>query len=215
MTLLEVCVDSEAAAELASEVAQRLEYCSRLDLGGLTPDPGELRQVVENSGVLVHAMIRPRGGNFVHDDLELTCMERSIDSALDAGAHGLVMGVLDREGCIDVPAMRRLIKRSRGVPVTFHRAFDEIDSPLPALEVLVDLGVKRLLTTGGPPTAWEGREQLARLVQAARDRLVVMPGGGVRLDHVHQLIAATGAREVHSSVALDLQANSSRDEESS
>jgi copper homeostasis protein len=203
--LLEVCVEGvDAAVAAAAAGADRRELCARLDLGGTTPAPTELAGVLERVTVPVHAMVRPRGGDFVYTGEELARMRRELRELLAVGAHGLVLGVLESGGAIERGAMSSLLELAEGLPVTFHRAFDGIPEPRAALETLIELGVTRLLTSGGPARAWEGRAQLRELVEAAGERLLVMPGGGVRQDHVLPLLELTGAREVHSSVVLKL-----------
>jgi len=203
--LLEVCVDSVQAARAAAAAgADRIEYCARLDLGGTTPVLQELERVLELLELPVFAMVRPRGGDFVHDEPELRAMTEDLKAVRALGVHGVVLGVLGPDGRIDRESLRRLRQEAGDLPLTFHRAFDELERPLEGLETLLELGVDRLLTTGGPPTAWEGREMLQELVRAAGEELVVMPGGGVRQDHVHALLEHTGAREVHSSQVLRL-----------
>jgi len=205
VTLLEVCVDTvEAAVEACSRGAGRLEYCSQLELDGLTPVEAELHAVVEGVEVPVFAMVRPRAGSFVMGSEEVAAMAAQISMVRDAGAQGVVLGVLTEAGAIDESALKVLLAAAGELPVTFHRAFDGIPNPLRALDVLIRHGVTRLLTAGDGLTAWEGRELLRRLVAHAGDSLIVMPGGGVRMNHVHQLIEITGASEVHSSQVLRL-----------
>lgn len=208
MTLLEVCVETATAAvDAAARGADRIELCSRLDLDGLTPERAEQEAAVARCPVPVHAMIRPRGGDFVHGDDELDGMEREIASAREVGVAGLVFGVLTSSGAIDRPALERLMAASEGVPVTFHRAFDRVPEhgdARSALDTLMELGVRRVLTSGGAPTAWEGREALREWIEHTSGELIVLPGGGIRQPHVHELIAFTGATEVHSSVVLEL-----------
>ncbi len=199
--LLEVCTeDAASAARAVAAGAGRIELCARLDLDGLTPAPDELRRTLEAVEVPVHAMVRPRAGDFVARPGELDPLLRDLEACLEAGAHGLVLGLLTPERRLDLPALERLLAAAGEVPVTFHRAFDRVAEPDRALGELVDLGVARLLTTGGPSTAWEGRAALRELVERAAGRLVVMPGGGVRADHADELAALTGARELHGSV---------------
>lgn len=207
MTLLEVCVDSlEAAFEASARGAERLEFCAQLELGGVTPREEDLRRVVEGLEVPVVAMVRPRAGDFVMSGTEVGRMLSEIDMARRAGAAGVVLGVLTSSGSIDESALQSLVERAGVMPVTFHRAFDGIASPLEALDTLIRHGVARLLTSGDGASAWEGRELLRKLVAHAGDSLVVMPGGGVRTNHVRELIEFTGAKEVHSSQVVDLQA---------
>ncbi|MFT7486449.1 MAG: copper homeostasis protein [Candidatus Paceibacteria bacterium] len=206
MTRLEVCIDSvPAALDAAARGADRLEYCARLDQDGLTPDTTELRAVLDAVSIPVFAMVRPRPGNFVLQAGELEQMERDLDRVLDAGAQGIVLGALTERGTIDCTALERLLRAAGSTPVTFHRAFDGIAEPVESLEVLIELGVHRLLTSADGASAWEGRDLLAQLVKRAGDRCIVMPGGGVRQEHVAELILRTGATEVHSSKVLQLQ----------
>lgn len=193
-----------AAIEAWNAGVERIEYCARLDQDGLTPDLDELREVAAHVDIPVFAMVRPRPGHFVPEAGEVEVMLRTIEALRGAGAAGLVLGVLTPAGAIDEPNLKRLVQAADDLPVTFHRAFDRIERPLEALEVLVEAGVSRLLTSGDADRAWDGRDLLRQLVQAAGDRLVVMPGGGVRSDHARELLAKTGAREIHSSVMLEL-----------
>lgn len=196
--LFESCVDSlDAALASAAGGADRIELCARLDLGGTTPDPALTARCAAALAIPVFAMIRPRGGPFVHDAPELAAMAQEIRRAAAAGADGVVFGVLGADGTVDVEAMRRLIDVARPLPVTCHRAIDAAREPLEALEALLGLGVDRVLTSGGAATAAEGAATIARLVARAGDALTVMAGGGVRAGNVAALVARTGVREVH------------------
>ncbi|MCL4156674.1 UNVERIFIED_CONTAM: hypothetical protein GTU68_031204, partial [Idotea baltica] len=203
--LREICVDRVSAAlDAWSGGVDRIEYCARLDQDGLTPDLDELREVTSRVKIPVFAMVRPRPGDFVHTSAEVDEMLASIDQVRAAGAHGIVLGVLEPAGAVNESALTRLVQAAAELPVTFHRAFDRLANPTESLEVLITAGVKRLLTSGDAASAWEGRELLRELVLQAGNRLIVMPGGGVRSDHARELMAFTGAREIHSSVLLDL-----------
>jgi copper homeostasis protein len=205
VTLREICVDHVSAAiEAWSGGVDRIEYCARLDQDGLTPDLDELREVTDRVSIPVFAMVRPRPGNFVPAPTEIDEMLSTIDAVRDAGAAGIVLGVLTSAGAVDASNLTRLVQAANDLPVTFHRAFDNIANPHESLELLIEAGVQRLLTSGAGASAWEGRELLRELILRAGDRLVVMPGGGVRTDHVRELMAFTGAREIHSSTLLDL-----------
>jgi copper homeostasis protein len=201
--LLEVCVESVPGAEAAEAGgAGRLELCSRLDVGGLTPDAALRTTVLSVTSLPVHVMIRPRAGGFVYDDAEFAAMLGQIAEAKAAGAAGLVFGVLDRDGAVDAPRLAALVAAARPASVTFHRAFDEVADPDAALEALVAADVDRVLTSGGAPTAVEGADALRRLVDRAAGRLVVMAGGGVRAHNAAGLLAATGVPELHSSTVF-------------
>lgn len=203
MALLEVCVDSLAGLEAArSAGAQRIELCSRLDLGGLSPTEELLETARARPGLPLFALVRPRAGDFVYSAGELAAMGAEIE-ARKARVDGFVLGVLTSARSIDRDAMLELLRAARPRPVTFHRAFDLVPDPLAELETLIELGIERVLTSAGAATAFDGRARLAELVRAARGRIVVMPGGGVRSAHAAELVRVTGARELHGSVPFD------------
>lgn len=199
--IVESCVDSLDAA-VASEAggAARLELCARLDVGGTTPDPTLVAAVVAAVRIPVVAMVRPRGGDFVYDPVELSAMVRDIGRLRDAGAHGIVTGVLTADGAINTPLMHVLVRMAGRLPVTCHKAFDEVRDLDAALDALIGLGVTRVLTSGGAATAAEGADALARLVQRAAGRVAIIAGGTVRASNVGALVDATGVAEVHARV---------------
>jgi copper homeostasis protein len=147
--------------------------------------------------VPVFAIIRPRGGDFVYDAGEVASMVAAIAEATAAGARGVVFGALRRDGTVDRDTMRRLLDAARPLPVTCHKAIDEARDLLEAVEALLDLGVDRVLTSGGAPTALAGAATLARMVARAGDEMVVMAGGGIRAGNVAEVVGRTGVREVH------------------
>lgn len=196
--LVEACVDSvEAACQAEVEGAGRLELCRNLDEGGATPDPSTVEQVREMVGLPLHLMIRPRGGNFLYSADELAQMLREIEAARRIGADGVVLGVLARDGQIDFEHLHRLVDAARPLAVTFHRAFDAARDPGEALDVLVELGVDRVLTSGQAPTADLGIPVLAELVTESAGRVIVMAGGGVRANNALLIVEETGVREIH------------------
>lgn len=198
--LLEVCVDSAAGAVAAAEGgAHRVELCSALFEGGVTPSAGLIAATVAAAPIDVHVLIRPRGGDFIYDRYEVDAMLRDIDVAVEAGARGVVLGALTPDGDVDAPLCERLVAAAAGRSVTFHRAFDMARRPLDALEAVVALGVDRLLTSGQEASALEGAPLIADLVRAAGDRLAVMPGGGITERNVARVVGLTGAGEVHCS----------------
>jgi copper homeostasis protein len=160
----------------------------------------------EAVSIPVFVMIRPRGGGFVYSEAERDVMRRDVVVARELGADGVVIGGLRRDGTIDVALVRLLIDAARGLPVTFHRAFDLTPDLAASLESLAESGVLRILTSGAAPTAAEGVSVLAALVRQAGSRLVVLAGGGVREENVRRLVAVSGVREVH--VRLTRVANS-------
>jgi copper homeostasis protein len=196
--LLEAVVETAAAARAAARAgASRLELCVDLASGGTTPPPDLTQAVVAAAGVPVFVMIRPRPGTFVYSARELAEMARQIDEALAGGAAGLVLGVLQADGRVDVPRTRDLIARAAGTPVTFHRAFDATPDLESALDDLIAAGAARVLTSGGAPSAFDAIPRLAALVRRAGDRIVVLAGGGVRSHNVAAIVAGTGVAEVH------------------
>jgi len=190
--LIEAAVESLDAALAAVEGgAHRLELCTDLAHGGTTPD---LNLLKAHLPIPVFVLVRPRAGDFVYTDAEHGTMLEQIVQARSAGAHGIVTGdlILNRT--------RDLIAAARPLPVTFHRAFDVFPDRSEALERLIELGVERVLTSGGAPSAPEGAEEIRRLVVQAKGRIEIMPGGGINPNNVARLVQQTGVREVHFSV---------------
>ena len=198
MTVVEICVDDVRGARLAEAAgADRIELCSGLAEGGLTPSVGLVRRVLaETSGIGVNVILRPRGGDFVYppDEAEVVCADAA---ELRRSEVGLVFGALTPAGEVDVAVVRRVREANPDTNLTFHRAFDATVDLGRSLDLLVDLGVDRVLTSGGRATAVAGAEVLGALVRQAAGRIVVMAGGGVRADNVADLVARTGVAEVH------------------
>lgn len=200
--LVEIVVEGLAGARIAAAAgADRLELVSALGEGGLSPGPGTLTQVVAGSALPVMVMARPRGGDFCYDDDEFAALCQDAVAAVRAGAAGVVAGVLRPDGTVDRDRTRLLVQAVAPTPLTFHRAFDLTPDPERALADLVAAGVARVLTSGQAASAPAGAACIARLVQRAEDRIVVMAGGGVRADNVRALVDATGVREVHLSAS--------------
>lgn len=196
--LIEVCANSVASA-LAAQAggAARVELCSALAEGGITPSAAAIELTREQLQIGVHVLIRPRGGDFCYDDTEFRVMLRDIARCKQIGVDGVVIGVLNPEGTIDVPRTRELIAAARPMSVTCHRAFDMTADAFHSLDDILALGVERLLTSGQRGNAVAGKELIAELVHRAGNRLLVMPGAGVNENNIRELISATGAREFH------------------
>lgn len=204
MTVVEACVGSlEESVAAEQGGAGRLELCHDLSVGGITPATALLDAVKERIRIPVSVMIRPRGGSFVHSADEISRMLDDIDLARMHGADMLVFGVLTEDGAVDVVRTGRLVERAGPTPVTFHKAFDQIDDQMTALEALIDVGVARVLTSGGAATAIGGVDRLAALVERAAGRIGVMAGGKVRADSARELVARAGVAEVHARCELD------------
>jgi len=196
---IEAAVESvESAVAAEGEGAGRIELCANLGVGGTTPTADLIAAVLEKTQLPVFVMIRPRGGSFVYSTAEIAEMTRDIERARTMGIGGLVTGVLEPDGGVDVDRTRSLVESAAGLPVTFHRAFDRVRNLPDALEQLVEIGVTRVLTSGGAPTAVDGASAIAALVAQARGRIVILAGGGVREHNVRDIVAQTGVGEVHS-----------------
>jgi len=195
---VEVCVESVAGLEAAARAgAQRVELCCGLSEGGLTPGLALSEAALAARRLPVIVLVRPRAGDFLYSASEFDVLVREVELARAAGAAGVALGVLTRDGGLDEERLARLVQRAGPLAVTFHRAFDQLADPLGALERLRALGVARILTAGGAARARDGARQLAELVSAAGDGLEVVAAGGVRADHVRALVQASGVRAVH------------------
>jgi copper homeostasis protein len=208
--VVEVAVDSLDAAEMAWSLgADRIELCQALELGGLSPSRGLIEVVAAKALGPVFVMIRPRPGDFVVGPNDLAVMMSDVAAAKAAGCSGIVTGALSPTREIDAEAVERLVTAAGGLPVTFHRAFDLCAEPARALDRLVELGVKRILTAGDGATAFEGRQRIAMLAGRAGTAMTVIAGGGVTGDHVVELVTTTGVREVHLSGSFQVRADRS------
>ena len=205
--LVEVCVDSVASA-LAAERggAQRIELCSDLLEGGVTPSLGLLSVVRSKVSIGVHPIIRPRPGDFYYSDAEFEIMRRDVELAKSEGADGVVLGILKTNGAVDVERTRRLVELSRPLSVTFHRAFDVSANLLEAFEDVCKTGADRLLTSGGEQECLQGVETVARLVQASNGRIMVMAGGRIGIKNAVTIVERTGVSEVHVGLASPVNA---------
>jgi copper homeostasis protein len=184
-----VCDDVEDAARALARGADRIELCAALEVGGVTPGPGllaEARAAVRGELVV---LARPRRGDFVYDERTFRALVRDVEVAKELGADGVAVGVLHADGTLDATRTRALVLAAAPLVVTFHRAFDAVPDPFAALARLVDLGVQRVLTSGGGAHALEGRERLLALVDSAAERIEVVAAGGVRSEHVAALLA--------------------------
>jgi len=208
--LLEVSVESLGAAVAAERAgASRVELCSNLRQGGVTASPDLLRQVRAALKIPVFSIIRPRGGDFVYDESELAAMTAQIASSKKIGVDGVVLGVLRPDGSVDISRTKELVDRCDPLPVTFHRAFDQTKDLLAALEDVIATGARRLLTSGGAQSVPEGLPVLHQLLEAARERIIVMPGRGLNAKNFAKVRRALPAREFHSGLSTVLPYDSS------
>jgi len=203
--VLEVCVESLQASLAASEGgAARLEICSALDVGGLTPSRELVQQAIAHTGLPAHVMIRPRAGDFLYTGEEFLAMQQSIDEAKALGAAGVVFGLLHSDYTVDIERTHFLVTSARPMQVTFHRAFDDAADLDQALEDVIATGCDRILTSGGAPDVVAGVEALARLVAQAAGRVQIALGGGLRLKDAQFLARRTGAKHFHGSMTETL-----------
>ena len=206
--ILEIAANSVASALAAQQGgAGRVELCTALELGGLTPSYAQIAMAREKLTIPLYVLIRPRAGDFLYNDLEFETMLRDIEACAKAGCDGVVLGVLDADGRVDRPRCRSLIAAAGNMGVTFHRAFDLTRDPLSALEDVIALGCERVLTSGAQASAIEGAELIRQLVELAAGRIVVMPGAGVVAGNLDKLRELTCAREFHASAKQQYPSN--------
>lgn len=177
--------------------ATRVELCSALIEGGVTPSAGLIETTRAAISIPMHVMIRPRAGDFFYDAHEFQAMQRDIVAARKLGAHGIVFGMLNVDGTVDLTRTRELAELARPLPVTFHRAFDMTSDLFPALEDLCSIGIDRVLTSGGEQNAYLGHRTIAELVKKAQGRIAIMAGSGIKPENAHRLLEETGVREIH------------------
>jgi copper homeostasis protein len=198
--ILEIAANSVASALAAQQGgAGRVELCTALELGGLTPSHAQIALVRERLRIPLYVLIRPRAGDFLYSDLDCETMQRDIETCVSLGCDGVVLGVLDAEGRVDTARCRTLITAAGKLGVTFHRAFDLTRDPLTALNDLIELGCERVLTSGAQTSAGEGAPLIRQLVERSAGRIVVMPGAGVDAGNIGKLREITGASEFHAS----------------
>lgn len=197
---IEICCGSIQSAWNAKQAgAKRIELCQNLNEGGTTPSYATIQQCVEDMKLDVFVLVRSRPGDFVYNELEIDNMLKDVEICKQLGVAGIVVGFLHEDGSIDVELTKRFVQASAPIPVTFHRAFDRCSDWRKSLEEVIGCGCKRILTSGCEPTATEGKETLRELIETAGDRIKILVGSGVRPDNVREIIAYTGAQEVHGS----------------
>jgi len=195
---LEICVDSVISAINAQNAgADRVELCDNLPEGGTTPSYGTILSARQNLSIGLNVIIRPRGGDFLYSDMEYDIMRRDIEICGENGVDGIVIGILRRDGSIDVERTQNLVSLARPMSVTFHRAFDMSADPETGLEDIISTGADRLLTSGQKNRASEGIELLAWLVRKAGNRIIIMPGGGLSKSNIASVARQSDAREFH------------------
>lgn len=196
--VLEICcasIDDAIAAERGG--ANRIELCSALFLGGLTPSTGTIIEVKKRLRIPVMAMVRPRAGGFCYSSAEMEVMERDVEIAINHGADGVVFGILNSDGTIDMARCKRMRDCAGDRQSVFHRAFDSTPDPFRALDQLIDLGITRVLTSGQQNSAPEGAVLIRKLIDHAQDRIEVLPGGGIQQHTLEDMVIKTGCTQLH------------------
>ena len=199
MTLEIAVFNIQSSIIAANAGADRIELCENPADGGTTPSYGTLKTVRDKVSVPVFPIIRPRGGDFLYTQEEFEVMIRDVQLCKELGFEGVVLGLLNPDGSIDVPRTTMLVQLAYPLEVTFHRAFDRAARPSRALEDVIDCGCQRILTSGQVPNAFDGKLLIKQLVADAAERIIIMPGSGVRAGNIAALAAFTGATELHSS----------------
>ncbi|WP_153447659.1 copper homeostasis protein CutC [Vibrio algicola] len=195
---LEVCIDNiESLHNAIQGGATRIELCSSLALGGLTPSVGFMKAAAQLSSVPVYAMIRPRQGDFLYSQQDLEIMLDDIASAKQAGLDGVVFGVLTAQGDVDIAIAQQLMTAAQGMGTTFHRAIDQCQDYKAAIEAIATLGCERILTSGLAATAPQGMDVIAEMVRLANGRFSIMAGAGMNADNAAKMIQVTGINEIH------------------
>lgn len=200
----ELCAETLAVARIAQSAGvDRVELCSQLGIGGLTADLDLVATVVRQLSVPIHALLRPRGGDFVYSAAEFEQMRRQLQQLKQIGVSGVVSGVLLPDGRVDLERSRVLVELASPLEFTFHRAFDETPDLDEALEAVIATGADWLLTSGGEPDLQKGVDAIARLVQKSAGRIGVIAGGGLRLDDLEMVLRRSGVRSLHGSLTRE------------
>lgn len=195
---IESCILAQAAG------AHRIELCDNPGEGGTTPSYGFIKAAREKLQIDLYPIIRPRGGDFLYSDAEFEVMKTDVQICKDLGCDGVVIGILNADGTVDKQRCAALMQIAYPMGVTFHRAFDRVKDPSQALKDIIVIGCERILTSGLVPSALEGAETLAELIKQADERIIIMPGSGVRSDNIIELAKKTGAVEFHTSARMNI-----------
>ena len=200
MINMEVCANSLRSAQAAQEGgAIRVELCDNLLEGGTTPSYAQIALAKKLLNIQVYPIIRPRGGDFLYSDLEFELMKEDIKVCRELKCEGVVIGLLKADGSVDKARCNELIALADGMSITFHRAFDMSSDLFKALEDVIELGCVRILSSGGESSALKGAAVLQKLISQAGDRISIMPGAGINVHNIAELIRLTGAKEFHAS----------------
>ena len=198
---IESCIVAQAAG------ANRIELCDNPAEGGTTPSYGFIKKAREVLQIELYCMIRPRGGDFFYSDEEFEIMKTDVQTCKQLGCDGVVIGMLNQDGTVDKERCKKLVELAYPMGVTYQRAFDRVKDPFAALEDIIETGCERILTSGLVPSCFDGAPLIARLIQQADDRIIIMPGSGLRASNVNDVAKITGAREFHTSARINVDSN--------
>ncbi len=195
---LEICAFNIGSCITAQQSgAHRIELCDNPSEGGTTPSYGLIQSVIERLHIDIYPIVRPRGGDFFYNDDEYSVMKKDIQLCKDLGCNGVVIGMLNIDGSVDKRRVAALVELAYPMGVTFHRAFDRAVNTFQALEDIIDIGCERILTSGQRPTVMEGIQLIKEVVEHADERIIIMPGSGLRSNNIQELALQTGAVEFH------------------
>ena len=203
-TLETIAFNIESCRLAQSAGAHRIELCDNPGEGGTTPSYGFIKAARQILNIDLFPIIRPRGGDFLYSDDEFEIMKTDIQVCKDLGCDGVVFGILNHDATIDITRCKILVQLAYPMSVTFHRAFDRVTNPTQALEDVIACGFERILTSGFYPTAMEGKENLKKLIELADERIIIMPGSGLRSENILEISQKTGSVEFHTSVRKQL-----------
>jgi copper homeostasis protein len=194
---IEGCILAQSAG------ANRIELCDNPEEGGTTPSYGFIKAAREKLKIDLFPIIRPRGGDFFYSDEEFEIMKTDVKLCKQLGCDGVSIGILNADGTVDKKRNAVLVELAYPLGITFHRAFDRAVDPLQAMEDIIDIGCERILTSGQKPTAPDGADLIVQLIKQADERIIIMPGSGVRSGNIAELAKKTGAREFHTSARIN------------
>lgn len=199
---LEICVESvESAVNAEKAGAHRIELCSALAAGGVTPSQGLIKSVRRNTSLPIHVLIRPRIGDFCYSGSELEIMKSDIEFCGEAGVEGIVTGILLPDNSVDTERLSILREYAETMSFTFHRAYDICNDPMKSLSQIINAGADRILTSGQASSAFEGAALIKSLIDKAAGRIIIMPGGKINETNITAIATETGAREFHLSAS--------------
>ena len=197
------CFNVESALRAQQAGADRIEFCANMEVGGTTPSLSDFLTIKSKTNIPVYVMIRPRGGDFVYSNAYFELMRNSIIQFKNAGANGFVFGILNSNNEVDVNRNKQLIQLADAVPCTFHKAFDEVKNPIDALQQLIAIGFKNVLSSGQQPTAMQGVDLLKQLAAKANNQINIMIGGSVRACNITELKQEIPSKWFHSSAIIE------------